>query len=200
MKKWLTGLLSGSTGEKKKGQKEMSKSKPAPKAAKAAKPAAKAKTKAEPKPAAKAKVAAVEKPAKAAPIEKPAKTVAPKVKAAPEAEKPAVEKPVKEKKVAATEASAPAKKPKKGAAQPEVITASGLVDNSTPENKKKWRDLKERYGKDKASTYNMSAQFEAEQPLEHKVLGWGYILTNNQDRLEVLFETGVKILISNYKA
>jgi hypothetical protein len=33
----------------------------------------------------------------------------------------------------------------------------------------------------------------------HKVLGWGFIISNINDRLDILFETGVKTLISNYK-
>ena len=33
-----------------------------------------------------------------------------------------------------------------------------------------------------------------------KVLGWGFILKNDNDRLEVLFETGIRMLISNYKS
>jgi hypothetical protein len=45
----------------------------------------------------------------------------------------------------------------------------------------------------------MSAQFEANRPIQHKVLGWGFVLNNDNDRLEVLFEQGVKMLISNYK-
>lgn len=77
---------------------------------------------------------------------------------------------------------------------------ASVVDTSTPENKKKWRELREKFAKERAHVYSMSAQFEANQPIEHKVLGWGYILANNNDRLEVLFESGLKMLISNYKS
>lgn len=196
MKKWLTGLLSGSPDEKKKGTKGMAKAKPAkatPKAAaKAAKPAAK--PKAEAKAAAKSAPKATlqtEPKAKAAEA-KPAKAAKP-AKFAPAAEKMA--SPVEEAPAPKAE-----KKPKKGAAKEEIVNAAGIVDTASPENKKKWRELREKFAKEKAQAYSMSAQFEAEQPLEHKVLGWGYIMTNNNDRLEVLFETGVKILISNYRS
>ena len=46
----------------------------------------------------------------------------------------------------------------------------------------------------------MTETFVALAPLQHKVLGWGFVLTNENDRLEVLFETGIRMLISNYKA
>jgi hypothetical protein len=36
--------------------------------------------------------------------------------------------------------------------------------------------------------------------LMHKVLGWGFVLSNLNDRLEVLFKDGIKVLISNYKS
>jgi len=46
----------------------------------------------------------------------------------------------------------------------------------------------------------MSDVFEALKPINHKVLGWGFVLTNENNRLEVLFENGIKVLISNYKS
>ena len=46
----------------------------------------------------------------------------------------------------------------------------------------------------------MSEKFNAMSPIQHKVLGWGFVLTNENDRLEVLFETGIRNLISNYKS
>jgi hypothetical protein len=45
----------------------------------------------------------------------------------------------------------------------------------------------------------MSEQFEPGTPLSHPRLGWGFILSKLNDRLEVIFESGIKILISNYK-
>jgi hypothetical protein len=67
------------------------------------------------------------------------------------------------------------------------------------DEKAKWQELNKRHGKDKAETYKMTATFEALKPIQHKVLGWGFVLTNENDRLEVLFENGIKMLISNYK-
>ncbi len=67
------------------------------------------------------------------------------------------------------------------------------------DEKAKWQELYKRYGKEKAITYKMTDIFEPLKPMQHKVLGWGFILTNENDRLEVLFENGIKMLISNYK-
>lgn len=92
---------------------------------------------------------------------------------------------------------AKALRPKKLSAKKEKAAAKAASDAS--ESLKKWSDLKERHAAEKAAPYAMSARFEANTPLQHKVLGWGFILNNNNDRLEVLFESGVKILISNYK-
>lgn len=63
----------------------------------------------------------------------------------------------------------------------------------------KWSDLYEKFKAIKPVVYNMREIFEANQPVQHKVLGWGWILSNENDRLEVLFKDGKKILISNYK-
>lgn len=67
------------------------------------------------------------------------------------------------------------------------------------DEKAKWQELFKRHGKDKANSYKMTDSFDAMKPLQHKVLGWGFILSNENNRLEVLFENGIKMLISNYK-
>ncbi len=68
------------------------------------------------------------------------------------------------------------------------------------DEKAKWIELNKKYGKEKALAYKMSDSFASLSPLQHKVLGWGFILTNDNDRLEVLFENGIRVLISNYKS
>lgn len=68
------------------------------------------------------------------------------------------------------------------------------------DEKAKWEELHRKYGKEKAVSYKMSEKFNAMSPIQHKVLGWGFVLTNENDRLEVLFETGIRNLISNYKS
>ena len=63
-----------------------------------------------------------------------------------------------------------------------------------------WASLKEKSKAIKPVPYKMRERYEARGPIQHKVLGWGYILTNQNDRLEILFQDGIKFLISNYKA
>lgn len=68
------------------------------------------------------------------------------------------------------------------------------------DEKAKWAELFKKYGKEKAFNYKMTETFPSLVPLQHKVLGWGFVLTNDNDRLEVLFENGIRMLISNYKS
>lgn len=63
----------------------------------------------------------------------------------------------------------------------------------------KWSTLYKKAEQIESKPYNMKAVFEEKTAIVHKVLGWGYILTNRNDRLEVLFKDGIKYLISNYK-
>lgn len=173
--------------------------KPAAKAAAAkpvAKPAAKPTAKAAVKPAPSIK-ANVKAPAK--PVAKPA-VMTKKVKAV-------VEEEVEETKVVAKNQSVvsmiesdvatdePSKAEKVSKVKPVKIERGNAADE-----KAKWTELNKKYGKEKAVPYKMSDKFSSMIPMQHKVLGWGFILTNENDRLEVLFETGIRMLISNYKS
>jgi hypothetical protein len=64
----------------------------------------------------------------------------------------------------------------------------------------KWANLYKKAEQIESKPYSMKAAFEEKTAIVHKVLGWGYILANRNDRLEVLFKDGIKYLISNYKA
>jgi len=63
----------------------------------------------------------------------------------------------------------------------------------------KWMSIFEKSKSMKPAPYQMSRQYEPLTAIQHKVLGWGYILAKRDDRLEVLFQDGVRYLISNYK-
>lgn len=63
----------------------------------------------------------------------------------------------------------------------------------------KWNSLFNRAKGIKTESYNMRRAFETETAIDHKTLGWGYIIDKKNDRLEVLFKDGIKYLISNYK-
>ena len=96
--------------------------------------------------------------------------------------------------VNAPAAEAADKAEKAGKFKPIKLERGNLADE-----KAKWQELFKRYGKDKAANYKMSEQFESLKPINHKVLGWGFVLTNENNRLEILFENGIKLLICNYK-
>lgn len=63
----------------------------------------------------------------------------------------------------------------------------------------KWLNLYEKSRNETVTEYNMTQTFQPKTAINHKILGWGYILSNNHDRLEVLFKDGIRFLISNYK-
>ncbi|OQW48995.1 MAG: hypothetical protein A4S09_12835 [Proteobacteria bacterium SG_bin7] len=63
----------------------------------------------------------------------------------------------------------------------------------------KWRQLFEKSQEVEPPPYKMSGHYEAKTPIKHKVLGWGYVLTSNNSRIEVLFQDGVKTLITDLK-
>lgn len=161
-----------------------------------------------------AKVAA--KPAKQAAV-KASKKEPVKV-AAPEKVKSAPVKPVKE--TAKPKPSAMSKKVVEPEIEEEVVEETAAIEESgsgkaeknskvkpiriekgnSADEKAKWAELSKKYGKEKAAAYKMSDTFSALTPIQHKVLGWGFILSSDNDRLEVLFETGIRMLISNYKS
>ncbi len=63
----------------------------------------------------------------------------------------------------------------------------------------KWRQLFEKSQEMEPPPYKMSGHYEAKTPIKHKVLGWGYVLSSNNSRIEVLFQDGVKTLITDLK-
>ena len=159
---------------------------------------------------------------------KAAKKVAKKITKKPTAKKvekkaaakKAVKKSTAKTTAKATEASAPAaKKTEAPVVKAKPATLSGAEPVKKKEKKKKkrvtkaqqaameeqevlnkkWENLYTKAGQIKSAPYNMRSSYEAQTGLEHKVLGWGFILSNKNDRLEVLFESGIKVLISNYK-
>lgn len=180
----------------------------AKKAAKKEAVAAKAKKVDAPKAKAPAKASKVAKSVPAAkkaevkPSAKDAKSASKKVseKAVVADKKASVVKPVKaekvEKKVKAepkdVDADVISEAPKKE--KKVKIDKTGLTEDQV-----KWHEMHEKYKGGKAPMYTISAQFEAKTPIQHKIFGWGYVLSNEYDRLEVLFEDGKRMLISNRK-
>ncbi len=201
-------------------KKAVKKEAPAAKAKKKAKPAAKApakpvKSAAKPvkapakaaaKAAAKPAPAAKAKPAKAKPAKaevKPAKAApAKKVAASAPSAKPAkVEKPAKEEKAPKAERNLKLVEPAAEVVEDTPKKEKKVKINKTGlnEDQVKWHELHEKYKGLKAPNYTISGQFEAKTPIQHKIFGWGFVLSNEYDRLEVLFEDAKRMLISNRK-
>ena len=156
-----------------------------------------------PKKTAKAPAAPVEKPLKAAKAPKAAAPAAEPVVEAPKAKKakavaapvaaPVPETPKAEPKVLGKKE----KKPK-----PEKIDApkSGKpLDEEGEKLLKQWHQMQEQLKSVKPPLYTLQGNFDAKTPIQHKVLGWGYVLKNKGNRIEVLFQDGVKTLVTNYK-
>jgi len=163
-------------------------------AKKAAKKESAAKTKSKPaaKPVAKAVAKATAKPEALAKAPKKAKTeAAEKVKALKvDSEAPAVE----------AKAEAPVKAPKVPKVKVEKISAAQRkLDKAAADSTAHWAELQQKHGQEKPQAYDMKLQFEAHRPLQHKVLGWGWVMSVENDRVEVIFQDGKRILISNYK-
>ncbi len=189
----------------KKPAKPAAKAVSKPVAKQAAKPAPKAVKKPVVKPSKPIKeTAKAAKPAKASSKPEPkaavSKKPAPSVMSQNEIEADEEKTPVKNKTVISmmeesSGSEEPSKAEKVSKVKPVKIERGNVADE-----KAKWAELYKKYGKEKAITYKMSDTFPTMIPVQHKVLGWGFVLTNENDRLEVLFETGIRMLISNYKA
>jgi hypothetical protein len=76
--------------------------------------------------------------------------------------------------------------------------ATSKVDAETSNSN--WDEVYEKYKTLPVAPYKMSDKYFENTAIDHKTLGWGFILSVVNDRLEVLFQNGVKHLISNYKA
>lgn len=89
-----------------------------------------------------------------------------------------------------------AKKPAKAKKPTKKEQAAAKEMNELME---KWMKLKELDHEIPTKKYKMTDDYGVSTPIEHPSLGWGFILSVQNNRLEVLFESGIKMLISNYK-
>lgn len=97
-------------------------------------------------------------------------------------------------------ASEESTKPTKSSEKMTRITASSVENVSKDEVHPQWYEFYRKHHQAPAQSYDMKGHFESQAPLLHKVLGWGWVLSNDNDRLEVLFKDGKRMLISNYKS
>lgn len=85
-------------------------------------------------------------------------------------------------------------------AEPAVPSKKAKKYEAATEEEARWLELRDKYKSTKAAPYKMSEVYAEKTPIDHKVLGWGFIISVLNDRLEVLFQSGIKQLISNYKS
>lgn len=167
--------------------------KEAKKAVKAvAKVSAKAGTKAVKKIAEKSSVKEVQK--KAAVSKMVAK--AEKLVAAKPVEK--TEKPALAKSVDSVKTTSSVAKPAPAAKKVRIPIPEGLTGEAA-KLALKWRQLFEKSQEEEAQPYKMTGSYLAKSPIKHKILGWGYVLSSNNNRIEVLFQNGIKTLVTDYK-
>ena len=67
------------------------------------------------------------------------------------------------------------------------------------EESKQWEKLTAKYKDEKATAYDMTKTFKSVSVIKHKEFGLGFVVSQYNHRLKVLFKEGMKILISNYK-
>ena len=98
----------------------------------------------------------------------------------------------KVKKAASAEAGAKTKKKRMTKAEREAKEEADRL-------KEKWSELNSLSEGQPAKKYKLSEDFEPNMAIDHPKMGWGYVLSSQNNRIEVLFEEGIKVLISNYK-
>ena len=65
--------------------------------------------------------------------------------------------------------------------------------------KEQWNELSTLSQGQLTKKYKLYENFEPNMAIDHPKMGWGYVLSSQNNRIEVLFEEGIKVLISNYK-
>ena len=146
------------------------------------------------------------KVSKKAPTKKskaPAKKAPAKKSKAPAKKAPAKKAPAKKSKAPAKKApakKAPAKKvtsDKKPNLTKKQEVKKTLVSK---EDRKAFEAYFKKYQDLKPVSYDMKKSYQEGIALKHASFGWGFVVSSINNRLEVVFEEGRKILISNYKA
>ena len=58
-----------------------------------------------------------------------------------------------------------------------------------------WDDLNAKLGGEKRQSYSLSARFSANTAIDHPKFGLGFVITSNVDRIEALFQDGLRVLV-----
>ena len=65
------------------------------------------------------------------------------------------------------------------------------------ENEKKWEAFYKKAKGIKPLPFAVSREFPAKTPINHSLFGWGWVISNKNDRLEVIFKDKERKLLSN---
>ena len=90
------------------------------------------------------------------------------------------------------------KKPNLLSAESKATKTSKKEDKKQKEHEKKWEGLHKKAEGVKAPLFRISHSFSAKAPLKHPVFGWGWVVSNNNNRLQVMFKDKIRMLLSNY--
>jgi excinuclease UvrABC nuclease subunit len=104
-----------------------------------------------------------------------------------------------EKKKKVTKKAADGEEAVKKVKKKRVTKAEREANEEAERLRDKWQELHTLSEGQPAKKYKITDSFESNTSLDHAKLGWGYVLTSQNNRLEVLFEDGIKILVSNYQ-
>ena len=130
---------------------------------------------------------------------KKTKKAAPKKAAPKKATKKAAPKAEEVKKAAPAPETQAAEAPKKTKKSISIKDVAAVKVDIPELGQVNWQTIHEKYKSEKALTYNMAKSFPPHKAIKHPAFGWGFVLSNQNDRLSVIFESGIKKLISNYK-
>ncbi len=86
-------------------------------------------------------------------------------------------------------------------AKPAKKTSTGKVRQTSAVKKnqhnEEYAGLRDRYASSPKQAYNMRMKFNLDQVLEHPKFGVGFVRTAQVDKIEVVFEDEVRLLIHN---
>lgn len=86
-------------------------------------------------------------------------------------------------------------------ASPPKISAAKAAELSEEASQllKKWQKLNKQYSEEASQAYLITGAYDIKSLLTHKIHGWGIVLNRRENYIDVLFESGMKTLIMNFK-
>lgn len=92
-----------------------------------------------------------------------------------------------------------AKKPKATPAEKKEATKVREAAAASAANLELWTSMKKKHGGKASKPYRISEKFEKDGIVEHPKFGLGFVVQCTDNRIETVFEEGLKILVHNHK-